>query len=386
VASLSLILAWPRLTTRVPGSIVALLAVTIASATLGLDVETIGSKFGGIPTGFPDLAIPEFRPELILPLIPSAVTVALLAAIESLLSAVVADNMSGDRHRPNAELLAQGVANVLVPMVGGIPATGAIARTATNIRAGARSPIAGIVHAVTLLGILLVGAPLARFIPLATLAAVLFVVAYNMSEWREIGAILRSSRADRLVWVATFGLTVFADLTVAVEMGMVLAAMLYIYQVTETTSVEPVTHDYIKDGQVHILQDKVIPPYVSIIRIHGPFLFGVTAKLEEATADVSQFNKIVILRLRNMTAIDGTGLHAIAALAKRLRVQERLLVVCGARRQPAKLLKRSELVHLIGRQNIAPNIKVALERAMVLFEKAGDGHARDGPAATPATT
>ena len=386
VASLALILAWPRLTTRIPGSIVALLAVTIASATLGLDVETIGSKFGGIPTGFPDLAIPEFRPELILPLIPSAVTVALLAAIESLLSAVVADNMSGDRHRPNAELLAQGVANVLVPMVGGIPATGAIARTATNIRAGARSPIAGIVHAVTLLGILVVGAPLARFIPLATLAAVLFVVAYNMSEWREIGAILRSSRADRLVWVATFGLTVFADLTVAVEMGMVLAAMLYIYQVTETTSVEPVTHDYIRDGQVHILQDKIIPPYVSILRIHGPFLFGVTAKLEEATADLSQFNKIVILRLRNMTAVDGTGLHAIAALAKRLRAEERLLVVCGARRQPAKLLRHSELVHLIGRQNIAPNIKVALERAISLYEKAGDGHARDGPTTMPATT
>ena len=234
------------------------------------------------------------------------------------------------------------------------------------------SPVAGIVHALTLLGILLIGAPLARFIPLATLAAVLFVVAYNMSEWREIGAILHSSTADRVVWLATLGLTVFADLTVAVEIGMVLAAILYIYQVTETTSVESVTNDYVKDGQVHILQDKVIPPYVSIIRIHGPFLFGVTAKLEEATADSSQFDKIVILRLRNMTAIDGTGLHAIAALAKRLSSQGRLLVICGARRQPANLLKRSELVHLIGRQNIAPNIQVALERARSLFEESDD--------------
>ncbi len=385
VASLVLILSWPLVTRRVPGSIIALLVVTIVSAFFAVNAETIGSKFGGIPTGFPDIAIPEFRPEMILPLLPSAVTVALLAAIESLLSAVVADNMSGDRHRPNAELLAQGVANVLVPMVGGLPATGAIARTATNIRAGARSPIAGIVHALTLLGILLIGRALARFIPLATLAAVLFVVAYNMSEWREVRAIFHSSTADRVVWLATFALTVFADLTVAVEIGMVLAAILYIYQVTETTSVESVTNDYVKDGQVHILQDKIIPPYVSIIRIHGPFLFGVTAKLEEATADPNQFSKIVILRLRNMTAIDGTGLHAIAGLAKRLSSQGRLLVVCGARRQPAKLLKRSELVHLIGPENMAPNIQVALERARSLFEEFDDGKHGIGNPFVPST-
>jgi len=372
LVSLAVILVWPKVTKRIPGSIVALLAVTLYCTLLALNVETIGSKFGGIPTGLPELSIPQFRVDLISPLVPAAVTVALLAAIESLLSAVVADNMSGDKHRPNAELLAQGVANVLVPMVGGIPATGAIARTATNIRAGAKTPIAGIVHALTLLGILLVGAPLARFIPLATLSAVLFVVAYNMSEWREIGPILRSSRADRVVWLVTFALTVFADLTVAVEIGMVLAAILYIYQVTETTSVESVTQAYIRDGQVHILQDKIIPPYVSILRIHGPFLFGVTAKLEEATADLGRFNKIVILRLRNMTALDGTGIHAIEALAKRLYANGQMLVVCGTRRQPAKLLLRSGLVHLIGRLNILPNIKTALDRAIALHE-AGQG-------------
>jgi len=361
-ASLVGILFWPRLTKRVPGSIVALLVATVACVTLGLNAETIGSKFGGIPTGLPNFWIPQFRADLIVPLLPSAVTVAMLAAIESLLSAVVADNMSGDRHNSNMELLAQGTANLLAPLVGGIPATGAIARTATNIRSGARSPVAGMVHALTLLAILLVAAPLARFIPLATLAAVLFVVAYNMGEWREIGPILRSSNADRVVWAATFALTVFADLTVAVEVGMVLAAILYIFQVTETTSVERVTHDYIKDGQPHILQDKPIPPYVTILRIHGPFLFGATKKLEEATADLSGFSPIIVLRVRNMTAIDGTGLHAITSLAKRLHGSGRTLVVCGARRQPAKLMADSELVHLIGKENIQPHIQAALER------------------------
>ncbi len=385
VASLLLIVFWPRITKRVPGSIVAVFAATIVCVLFGLGTETIGSRFGGIPTGLPSFSIPQFRPELITPLVPSAVTVALLAAIESLLSAVVSDNMSGDRHRPDAELLAQGVANVLVPLVGGIPATGAIARTATNIRSGARSPVAGIVHAFTLLVILLAAAPLARFIPLAALAAVLFIVAYNMGEWREIPHILRSSNADKAVWVATFALTVFADLTVAVEVGMVLAAILYIQRVTSTTSVEPVTQEYIQDGKAHILQDKQIPPYVTILRIHGPFLFGVTAKLEESTADLSSFQSVVILRLRNMSALDATGLHAIESLAKRVRESGRSLVICGARRQPARLIARSDLVHLIGEKNIAANISAALNRARELEEDFGGvgsqlaGELRSGP-------
>jgi SulP family sulfate permease len=367
-ASLAVVLLWPRVTRRVPGSIVALLGATVACAALGLHVETIGSRFGGIPTGLPSVALPEWRSDLVMPLLPSAVTVAMLAAIESLLSAVVADNMSGDRHKPDVELVAQGAANLLVPLVGGIPATGAIARTATNIRSGAQTPMAGIVHALTLLAVLLVAAPLARYIPLATLSAVLFIVAYNMGEWREIGPILRSSQADRVVWGCTFALTVLADLTVAVEVGMMLAAILYIHQVTETTSVEPVTHDYIKDGRAHILQDKQIPPYVTILRIHGPFLFGAAKKLEEVTADLSHYHAIVILRLRNMTALDLTGLHAIETLAERLHAAGRSLVICGTRRQPAKLIRDSELVHRLGRENIVPHIQAALERAQALYE------------------
>ena len=363
VTSLVAILLWPRLTKKVPGTIVALLVATIACTVLHFSVETIDTKFHGIPSGLPPFSIPTFDAKLILPILPSAFTVAMLASIESLLSAVVADNMSGDHHKPDAELVAQGIANILVPMVGGIPATGAIARTATNIRSGAKTPIAGIIHAVVLLLILLVAAPLAKYIPLATLAAVLFIVAYNMGEWKEIGVILRSSWPDRLVWAATFGLTVFADLTVAVGIGMVLAAMLYIHQVTETMSVEPVTDEYIRSGAAHILQDKKIPEYVTILRIHGPFLFGATQKLEEATSDLGQYGPVVILRLRNTTTLDGTGLHAIEGFAKRLLTSGRKLVVCGARRQPAKLIRDSELVHIIGGENIVPDVKTALERA-----------------------
>jgi SulP family sulfate permease len=228
--------------------------------------------------------------------------------------------------------------------------------------------VAGIVHALTLLAVLLAAAPLARFIPLATLAAVLLVVAYNMGEWREIPAILRSSWTDRLVWIATFALTVFADLTVAVEVGMVLAAVLYIRQVTETTSVEPVTPEYIKDGKPHVLQDKHIPPYVTILRVHGPFLFGATSKLEEATHDLTPFGPVIILRLRNMTALDGTGLHALESFAGRVQASGRSLVVCGARRQPAKLVRHSELPHLIGMENIVPHFDAALGRVAAVYE------------------
>ncbi len=363
LATLAVILLLPRLTKRVPGSILAMLACTVIAALLSLPIETIGSKFGGIPLGLPKLSMPHFQPSQMMPLLPSAVTVALLAAVESLLSAVVADGMSGYRHNSNVELVAQGIANFASPLFGGIPATGAIARTATNIRAGAKSPIAGVVHALTLLVILVMAAPLARYVPLATLAAVLFVVAYNMGEWREIGSIVRLSKADIAVWAATFALTVLADLTVAVEVGMLLAALLYIYRISQTTTVAPVTEKYIHDGRAHILQDKQVPWYVTILRIHGPFLFGTTEKLREVTADLSAFPPVVVVRLRNMTALDATGLHALEEFARRLRASGRTLLLCGARDQPAQLLHRADFTDHIGCDNILPNIEAALRRA-----------------------
>lgn len=366
--SLALILGWPRLTKRVPGSIVALLLATWATAALPLPVETIGTKFGGIPVGFPHLSLPHVRFADIPLLLPSAFAVALLAAVESLLSAVVADGMSGDHHRSNVELVAQGVANIVSPLFGGIPATGAIARTATNIRSGALTPLSGMIHALTLLAILLFAAPLARFIPLATLAAVLFVVAYNMGEWREIGTILRLSKTDIAVWITTFALTVFADLTVAVGVGMSLAALLYIYRIAETTTVAAVTPEYLEDGKAHILQDKDIPSNVTILRIHGPFLFGTTEKLAETTRELTRFGDVVILRLRNMTALDATGLHALEQFHERLHKTGRSLLLCGAREQPSRLLSRSDFLNEIGRQNVLPNIRAALARATEIHQ------------------
>jgi SulP family sulfate permease len=331
-------------------------------------VETIGTKFGGIPQGFPPFAFPSFHAEQIVPLIPSAFTVAMLAALESLLSAVVADGMTGDRHNPNVELTAQGLANIASPLFGGIPATGAIARTATNIRAGARSPISGMIHALTLLAILLLAAPLASYIPLATLAAVLFVVSYNMGQWREIGEIFHLDFTAISVWVVTFALTVFADLTVAVAVGISLAALLYIHRVAETTTVAPLTDEYIRDGLPHVLQGRIIPPYVSLLHIHGPFLFGTTEKLVEVTANLDAFEKVVILRLRNMTAIDATGLHALATLSRRLRDSGRGLVLCGMRTQPARLLKGTRFVDQLGEENLQPSIQAALDRARAIHD------------------
>ena len=368
LATLAIILILPRFTRRVPASIIALLVCTGVAVVFKLPVETIGTKFGGIPTGFPHFALPTLHGDHILPLLPSAFTVAMLAALESMLSAVVADGMTGDRHNSNVELVAQGIANICSPLFGGIPATGAIARTATNIRAGARSPIAGIVHAFTLLAILLVAAPMASYIPLATLAAVLFVVAYNMGEWHEIGGILRLDATAISVWLVTFAHTVFADLTVAVAVGLGLAALLYIRRIAETTTVVPVDDAYIRDGLPHNLQGQIIPSYVSLLRIHGPFLFGTTEKLFEATSNLDEFKPVVILRLRNMTAIDATGIHAVESFAKRLRASGRTLLLCGAMQQPSKLLRQTRFLDHLGRENIMPNIQAALDRARELHE------------------
>ena len=367
--SLLIILTLPKLTKRVPGSIVALIAATACVPLFNIPVETIGSRFGGIPTGLPAMQIPELRFDLIIPLLPSAITVALLAAIESLLSAVVADSMSGDQHNSNVELVAQGIANLTVPLFGGIPVTGAIARTATNIRSGALSPVSGMIHALTLLLIILFAAPLAKFIPLGTLAAVLFVVSYNMGEWREIPMILRQEPKEIAVWLLTFALTVLADLTVAVEVGMTLAALLYIYQVSKTTVVAQLTNEALEESRPHRLQDKTIPHYVSILHIQGPFLFGVAEKLKAVQID--GLNEIVILRLRHMTAIDSTGVYAIEQFYEKLHAAGKTLLICGARRQPKRVIYTSTLPRIIGARNILPNATSALSRATVIHERFG---------------
>ncbi len=363
VSALVLILLVRRFLPRIPGYIVALVAATLVVYFAHLPVETIGTRFGGIPSGFPRFHVPVFHYSTMRTLISPAITVALLGAIESLMSAVVADRMSGDQHNPNVELVAQGFANILSPLFGGLPATGAIARTATSIRCGAVSPVAGMVHALTVLAVLLFAAPLARFIPLAVLAAILAVVCYNMGEWPEIPEILRLSKLEIGVWMATLLLTVFADLTVAVEGGMILAALVFIRKVTLTTTVTRVTEDDVDDGRVHVLQGKDIPSYLAIFRIHGPFLFGASEKVDDIRRELSSLPPIVVLRLRNMTALDSTGLQALERLALEVRASGRTLLLCGAREQPARLMRQVSFARHVGAENICPHVTAALERA-----------------------
>ena len=363
VGALLLIIAWNRLLPRVPGYIVALVVGTAYVAFTGWPLETIGTRFGGIPSSLPPIHLPRFRPDLILTLISPTLTIAMLGAIESLLSAVVADRMSGTRHNSNIELFAQGVANIAAPLFGGLPATGAIARTATNVRSGARTPVAGMIHAITLLIVLLAGARLAALVPMAILSAILMVVAYNMGEWREIPELWRQGWTDRLVWLVTFVLTVIADLTVAVEAGMILAALLFIRRVAVTTTVSRVTRDFLERAREHALHDKHIPDDVAIFKVVGPFLFGATETLASAIAHAGELPPVVILRLRYMSAIDATGLKAIQDLADQLRESGRTLLICGAPSQPTRLMEQAEFHRHLGDENILPSLTAALRRA-----------------------
>ena len=354
---------------RLPGAIVVTFGATAAVTLLHLPIETIGTRFGGIPSGLPTLAIPQLHYETVRQLLSPAFTVAILGAIESLMSAVVSDRMSNDKHNPNVELMAQGIANIASPLFGGLPATGAIARTATNVRSGAKTPVAGMIHSLTLLAIVLFAAPLVKNVPLAALAAILMIVAYNMGEWEEIPEILKLSAADIAVWLLTMTLTVVADLTFAVEVGMVLAALMFIRKVSRTTTVTRVTKDYVEDSRKHVLQGKTIPPYTTVYRIHGPFLFGATDKFGEILDQLDSLPPIVILRLRNMTAIDATGLGAIRDLADTLHNSGRSLLLCGAREQPSKLMHQAEFERHVGTENICPSIADALHRAEKLYHE-----------------
>jgi len=363
IASLAVMIVCAKFFKRIPGAIVVCFGATAAVYFFHLPIETIGSRFNGIPSGLPHIAIPVLQPKILVHLLSPAITVAMLGAIESLMSAVVSDRMSHDKHNPNVELIAQGVANIFSPLFGGLPATGAIARTATNVRAGAKTPIAGIIHALTLLAVILFAAPLVKNVPLAALAGILFMVAYNMGDWGEIPEILKLTKADITVWALTMSLTVLTDLTFAMEVGMILAAFMFIRKISSTTTVSKVTDDYIEGGRVHSLQDKDIPDYAAVFRIHGPFLFGVTDKLTEITDALSSLPPIVILRLRNMTAIDATGIAALEELADKLQASGRSMLMCGARPQPASLMREAGFDRHIGSENICENISDALKRA-----------------------
>jgi sulfate permease, SulP family len=369
LASLAVMIFCLKYAKRIPGAIIVTFGATAAVTLLHFPVETIGTRFGGIPSGLPTLAMPRLHYNVLRQLLSPAFTVAMLGAIESLMSAVVSDRMSKDKHNPNVELIAQGVANIVSPLFGGLPATGAIARTATNVRSGAKTPVAGMIHALTLLAIVLFAAPWVKNVPLAALAAILMIVAYNMGEWQEIPEILKLSAADIAVWLLTLTLTVVADLTFAVEVGMVLASLMFIRKVSRTTTVARVTRDYVEDSRVHILQGKDIPSYATVYRIHGPFLFGATDKFADILDSLNTLPPVVILRLRNMTAIDATGLGAIRDLSDQLHASGRSLLLCGAREQPAKLMKLAEFERHVGAENICPSISDALLRAADVYQR-----------------
>ena len=370
LASVLIIVFWPKpLARRVPGSIVAVILGTALVWLFQLPVETIGTRFGGIPQGLPKLRVPELSWANVQHLFQPAVTIALLAAIESLLSAVVADGMIDDRHDSNQELMAQGIANIASPLFGGIPATGAIARTATNIRSGARSPVAGITHALTLLIIILAAAPLAKFIPLATLSAVLMVVAYNMGEWHHFTRLAKWPKSDSAVFLATFALTVLIDLTVAVQVGMVLAAVLFIKRISETTQITAVDETTETEGAHHSLVGKEIPEGVMVYRVFGAFFFGAADKLETALKRARQEPDILILRMRKVLAMDATGLNALEDLYEKLHAKGKHLILSGPHTQPLFAMDRAGFLDRLGRENVCAHVDAALTRAREILAK-----------------
>lgn len=363
-ASLAVILFWPKKwQRRVPGSIAALVLGTAAVALLNLPVETIGSKFGGIPQGLPKPHFPSLSWENIQHLFQPAVTIAMLAAIESLLCAVVADGMVDDRHDANQELIAQGLANIISPLFGGIAATGAIARTATNVKSGARTPVAGLIHAFTLLGIILVAAPLAKFVPLATLSAVLVNVALHMGEWHNFGRLRKWPMCDSAVFLSAFALTVAIDLTVAVEIGMVLAAVLFIKRSSETTQIMAVDESTETEGSHHSLVGKVVPKGVMIYRMMGAFFFGAVDKLESVLDREKQEPEVLILRMRKVVAMDATGLNALEDLHEKLLRKGKHLLLSAPHTNPLLVMEKAGFVDRLGRENVCPHIDAALARA-----------------------
>jgi SulP family sulfate permease len=375
--ALFIIMIFPKITHKIPGSIVALLVTTAIVQIFHFPVETIGSKFGELPSALPSPVFPQIDFAIIKNLIGPATTIAILAAIESLLSAVVADGMIGGRHRSNMELVAQGVANIITPLFGGIPATGAIARTATNIKNGGRTPVAGIVHAFVLLLITLFFGQYAKLIPMATLAAVLIVVAYNMSEWRSFIEIFKSPKSDIIVLLTTFGLTVVFDLTIAIQVGMVLAVFLFMRSMAMVTNVGIITRELKDDDEEafdsNAITNKKVPDDVEVFEINGPFFFGAVSKFRDAMRFIESPPKVLIVRMRNVPAIDGTGIHALEEVYHESVKKGTQLVLSGVHTQPLMALDQSGFLKVIGEQNVLGNIDDSLDRAREILglEKLG---------------
>jgi SulP family sulfate permease len=375
--SLALMILLRRIAPRIPGAIVAVTLASAAVVIFHLPVETIGTRFGGVPHMLPAPRLPAFSFELMTQLIPEATTIAILVAIESLLSAVVADGMIGGRHKADCELVAQGVANVASVIFGGIPATGAIARTAANVKNGGRTPLAGMIHAVVLLLFMLLLAPLAARIPLAALAAVLIMVAWNMSEIDHFRALLRAPRSDIAVLLTTFGLTVLADLTVAVGVGIVLAALLFMKRMADVFNIDTISLEANGDTDasdrrdIEALEAMHLPPEIELYEINGPFFFGVADRLMDTLSRLEPPPRVFILRMRNVPAIDATGLHALEEFLKKCQRHGTKLLLSGVHTQPLHAFRKAGFDLQIGPENLFPTVEAALSRAMAYVEARG---------------
>ncbi|HJU87496.1 MAG TPA: sulfate permease [Gemmatimonadota bacterium] len=354
---------WPRVNPRIPAPLLALVLATVGAWAMRLPVETIGDRFGAIPHMLPSPDLPSVGYAEVRALFPSAIAIALLASIESLLSAVVADGMIGGRHRSNMELVAQGVANVAAPVFGGIPATGAIARTALNVRSGGRTPVAGMVHALTVLAILFALAPLAVLVPMAALAGVLFMVAYHMSEWRVFVKLFRSPKSDILVMLTTFLLTVLVDLVVALQVGIVLAAFLFMRRMAELSEAAYVK-DMLSEGEgLDPKMAEPLPHGVEVFQVHGTLFFGAASKFKDAMRRVEKPPRVLILRLREVLAIDATGLRALEDVLDKARADGTQVIMTGVQAQPRAVLARAGILERVGEENVVADFRSAVERA-----------------------
>ena len=370
ILSIIIIAITPRFSKKIPGSLIAIIVVTIGVYVLktyaGIDsIDTIGDRFT-IKSELPEAAIPTLNWEAIKDLFPVAITIAVLGAIESLLSATVADGVTGDKHDSNTELIAQGTANLITPLFGGIPATGAIARTMTNINNGGKTPVAGIIHAIVLLLILLFLMPLAQYIPMACLAGVLVIVSYNMSEWRTFKALLKNPKSDVTVLLITFFLTIIFDLTIAIEVGLVIACILFMRRVMETTEISVIKDEIDPNDGLDIAvceEHLIIPAGVEVYEINGPYFFGIATKFEETMAQLGDRPKVRIIRMRKVPFIDSTGIHNLTSLCKMSQKEKITIVLSGVNEKVHKTLEKSGFYELLGKQNICPNINVALDRA-----------------------
>lgn len=366
-----IIALWPKVNKKIPGTIVALLLTTMATTFWGLPVETIGSRFGEIKGGIPLPGLPFVNFATFSQLLVPAFTIAMLGAIESLLSAMVADGATGGRHRSNTELIGQGVANIITPLFGGIPATGAIARTMTNIRNGGKTPIAGIIHALVLLLIMLFFGKYAKLIPMSTLAGILIVVAYNMSEWRSFKGLFKNSKSDVAVLLTTFFLTVIIDLTVAIQFGLLLAVLLFLKRVIETSDVAVL--NMVVENDTDELADEgenlQIPEGVEVFEVNGPFFFGIANKFEEAEKLTGVKPKVRIIRLRRVPFIDSTGLSNLQAFIDRASNHEIKIVLSGAGAQVLLNLRKAGIIDLLGNENNCEDIQSALKRAKTMIKE-----------------